>query len=129
VDAGSGERLKGDDMSTTDATPADALPAGFAELTPFSDWALETWRERYDKRLASSMDEMQAFYDAMMPRLQDIIDYCDNFDLDDLPDDARHLMLLSFALCEVSFPVEAWRQPRVPDSGAADLEMVTEPLL
>lgn len=111
------------------STTAAALPADFADLEPFADWALDTWRERYEKRLDSTMAEMQAFYDTMMPRLTEILDYCDAFDLDDLPDDARNLLLLAFALCEASFPVEAWRQPRVPDSGSADLEMVREPPL
>ena len=48
---------------TTTAT----LPDEFAELAPFANWALDSWRERYDKRLESTMDEMQAFYDAKMP--------------------------------------------------------------
>ena len=112
-------------MAVSNATPE--LPADFADLAPFADWALDTWRERYDKRLASSMDDMQAFYDAMMPRLPDILAHCDSFDLGELPDDAHNLLLLVFALGEASFPVEAWRQPRVPDSGSADLEMVREP--
>ena len=56
-------------------------------------------------------------------------DYANGFDLDDLPDDVRNLLLLTFAFCEASFPVEAWRQPRVPDSGAADITMVSEPPL
>jgi hypothetical protein len=118
------------ETNVTVATTAEpALPESFADLAPFSDWILETWRERYDKRLASTMAELQAFYDAMMPRLDEIIEYCDRFELDDLPDEARHLMQLVFALSEASLPVEAWRQPRVPDSGAADLEMVSEPPL
>ena len=109
--------------------PAPALPEQFADLAPFSDWIVETWRERYEKRLASTMDEMQAFYDATMPRVDEILEYCDQFDVDDLPDEVRHLAQLLFALGEASFPVESWRQPRVPDSGAADIEMVSEPPL
>ena len=105
------------------------LPPDFADLAPFADWALDTWRERYEKRLASTMDEMQAYYDAMMPRLTEILEYCDAFDLDNLPDDARNLLLMALSLCEVSFPVDSWHQPRVPDSGSADLEMVREPSL
>ena len=97
------------------------LPAQFADLAPFADWIFDTWRPRYEKRLASTMAEMQAFYDAILPRMADIIEYCNGFDLDDLPDDVRNLLLLTFAFCEASFPVEAWRQPRVPDSGAADI--------
>jgi len=29
----------------------------------------------------------------------------------------------------VSFPVEAWRQPRVPDSGAASIDAIYEPAI
>ena len=47
------------------------LPAEFADLEPFADWALRAERERYAKRLASTMDELQAFYDAAFPRLED----------------------------------------------------------
>ena len=46
------------------------LPAEFSDLEPQSDWCLEWERERYAKRLASTMDEMQAFYDAAFPRLE-----------------------------------------------------------
>jgi hypothetical protein len=34
-------------------------------------------------------------------------------------------MMMSLVL--VSFPVEVWSQPRVPDSGAAYLDLVVEP--
>ena len=103
------------------------LPEAYADLAVFEDWMLDTWRARYQKRLASTMDEMQALYDAMFPRLQEILDLCDSHSLAALPDDVRNLMLLLFSLCEVSLPVEAWRQPRVPDSGAADIFMAHEP--
>ena len=105
------------------------LPPEFADLEPFADWALPTERERYAERLASTMDEMQAFYDAALPRLEDAASYLEQFPLDDLPDDARHLLLLCYSLINVSFPVEAWHQPRVPDSGASTLEVVIEPAI
>ena len=113
---------------SSDMTAA-ALPADFADLAQFSDWILETWRERYDKRLASTMDEMQALYDSITPRIGEILSFCNRHDLADLPSEVRNLMLLLFSLCEASLPVEAWRQPRVPDSGAADFTMVAEPRL
>nr|MDT0666305.1 hypothetical protein [Micromonospora sp. DSM 115978] len=105
------------------------LPAEFADLEPYAAWALQTEPERYAKRLASSMDEMQAFYDAAFARLEDAIAYCDKFPLDDLPDDARALMHLMQSLVMVSFPVEVWKQPRVPDSGAAYLDIIAEPVV
>ena len=41
------------------------LPAEFADLEPFSEWCLAAEPERFAKRLASSMVQMQAFYDAI----------------------------------------------------------------
>lgn len=106
-----------------------SLPAEFADLERFSDWILATEPERYAKRLASSMQEMQDLYDTAFPRLQAALDYCDKFEWGDLPDDARHLFHLLQSLVMVSFPVEVWKQPRVPDSGAAYLDVVSEPVV
>src|SRR5579862_110447 len=100
---------------------ANRLPPEFAELEPFADWALATEPERYAKRLSSTMFEMQAFYDAALPRLEDAASYLEELPLDALPDDATRLLQLCYSLINVSFPIEAWRQPRVPDSGSASL--------
>jgi hypothetical protein len=103
------------------------LPAEFADLEPFTDWCLATEGERYAKRLASSMDELQAFYDAAFPRLEAALAHLDALPLDDLPDDATHLLWLCYSLVNASFPVEVWRQARVHDSGAASMDVVVEP--
>jgi hypothetical protein len=103
------------------------LPPEFSDLEPFSDWALQTESERYAKRLSSTMDELQSFYDAAFPRLPDAMAHLDRLDLDALPDAATRLLWLCYSLVNASFPVEVWRQPRVPDSGAASLDMVIEP--
>jgi hypothetical protein len=105
------------------------LPSEFADLEPYLGWDLATEPERYAKRLASSMAEMQAFYDTAFPRLEDVIAYCDKFPLDDLPDDAKTLMHMMQSLVNVSFPVEAWKQPKVPDSGATYLDCIKEPVI
>lgn len=106
-----------------------ALPSEFAALEPYLDWDLPTEPERYAKRLASTMPEMQAFYDVAFPKLNAVIDYVDKFPLDDLPDDAKTLMHMMQSLVMVSFPIEAWKQPRVPDSGAAWVELIREPVI
>ncbi|MFD6893036.1 hypothetical protein ACFWB0_00630 [Rhodococcus sp. NPDC060086] len=105
------------------------LPTEFADLEPYIGWDLATEPERYAKRLASTMPEMQEFYNAAFPRLEDAIAFCDKFDLDDLPDDARTVMHLMQSLVMVSFPIEVWKQPRVPDSGAAWAEITKEPVV
>jgi hypothetical protein len=101
-----------------------ALPKDFADLEPFEDWALPSERERYAKRIASTMDELQTFYDVAFPRMEDALQYLDGYGLDELPEDAQNLLWLYCALVTVSFPVEVWRQPRVPDSGASSFDEV-----
>lgn len=105
------------------------LPAEFADLERFAkDWCLATEPERYAKRLASTMDEMQAFYDATFPRAEAAIRYCDRFPLHDLPEDAHQLLRLLYALILVSFAVEIWRQPYIPDTGTASFELHEAPV-
>jgi len=105
------------------------LPAGFDDLEPYADrWSLATEGERYAERLSSSMDDMEAFYAAAMARTDDAKAYLDGFPLDELPDDALALLHLLYSLICVSFAVECWKQPNVPDSGAAYLDLVKEPV-
>jgi hypothetical protein len=111
-------------------TMADALlPAEFADLEPFVDgWCLNSEPERYAKRLSSTMAEIQAFYDAMMPRSEEAIRYLEKFPLDELPEEASRLLKLLYSLILMSFPVEIWRQPRIPDTGTAQFELKLEPI-
>ena len=105
------------------------LPAAFSDLEPFvEDWCLDSEPERYAKRLASSMDEIQTFYDAIFPRAEAAIQYLEKFPLDDLPEDAFRLLKLLYSLILVSFPVEIWRQPYIPDTGTAQFELKIEPI-
>ena len=105
------------------------LPADFADLEPFADWALPSEGDRYAKRLASSMDELQAFYDAALPRMEAACEYLEQYALDDLPEEGVNLLWLYCSLVTVSFPVEVWRQPRVPDAGASAIDAVLEPAI
>ena len=106
-----------------------ALPSEFSDLEPYLDWDLAAEPERYAKRLSSTMAEMQAFYDAAFPRMEDVIAYCDKFPLNDLPEDARTLMHMMQSLITVSFPIEAWKQAKVPDSGATYVDCIKEPVI
>jgi hypothetical protein len=104
------------------------LPSPFAELEPFADWVLASEFDRYRKRLASTMDELQAFYDAAFPRLQDGSEYLKGVAIKGISDEDRNLLWLFSSLVTVSFPVEVWRQPRVPDSGASSIDVIVEPV-
>lgn len=105
------------------------LPPEFSDLEPFvADWCLESEPERYAKRLASSMAEIQAFYDAVFPRAEEAIRYLDKFPLSDLPEDAFRLLKLLYSLILMSFAVEIWKQPYIPDTGKAQFELKIEPV-
>ena len=105
------------------------LPPEFSDLEPFArEWCLASEPERYAKRLESTMDELQAFYDAVFPRAEAAIAYCDRFPLHELPEEANQLLLLLYSLILVSFPVEIWRQPYIPDTGTASFELTLWPI-
>ncbi|UGQ12569.1 hypothetical protein LO772_02845 [Yinghuangia sp. ASG 101] len=104
------------------------LPGPFADLEPFAaTWCLPTEHERYHTRLASTMDDMGAFYDAAMPRAEEAMAYLETQPFDALPDDALNLLHLLYSLIQVSFPVEVWHQPKVPDTGSAAFDCLIEP--
>ena len=105
------------------------LPSEFPDLEPFaSKWCLATEPERWAQRLSSTMLEMQAFYDAIFPRVPDALAFCDKFPLDEMPEDALHLLQLVYSFVIVSFPVELWGQPHVPDTLGTSFDRISEPL-
>jgi hypothetical protein len=104
------------------------LPEQFVELEPFaSEWCLATEPDRYARRLGSSMDELQSFYDAFFPRIEEALMYCDQYVLGQLPEEAVNLMHLIYSLVAVSFSVEVFGQGRIPDTGASALPCLVEP--
>jgi hypothetical protein len=105
------------------------LPPDFSDLQPWvADWCLDSEPERYAKRLSSTMDEIQTFYDAVFPRANAAIAYLEKFPLDELPDDAFRLLKLLYSLILMSFAVEIWKQPYIPDTGTAQFELKIEPI-
>jgi hypothetical protein len=98
-----------------------ALPEGFAELTPFvAQWALATEQERHRQRVSSSLDAVRAFYQAVTPRIHDMIAHLDRFpgaDPDDLPRPERNLYHLALAFMETSHPVDLnWQRTDIDDA-------------
>jgi hypothetical protein len=105
------------------------LPEQFAALEPFAHkWCLATEPERLAARMSSSMDEMHAFYDAIRPRAEEAMVYLEQFPLHDLAEDATNLLHLLYSMIQVSFPVECWGQPNVPDTGSATFDCILEPV-
>lgn len=103
---------------------APVLPAPFADLAPFAAWALPTEDARMRRRLACSMDEVDAFYRALLPRMQAIATHLDRWPLADLPVEQRPLLYLALAFMEAAMAVEAFHHPDVPEGiGARHLEI------
>ena len=65
--------------------------------------------------------------DAVTPRAEAAMAYMEQFPFDQLPEEALNLLHLLYSMIEVSFPVEVWFQPRVPDSGATSFDSFTGP--
>ena len=107
------------------------LPEPFADLEGFAnDWALATESERVAKRYASSMAELQSFYDAMLPRVEAMLEHLNRFSLEGLPEPEQRLLYLTFSLAEASLPVEIFGEPQVPygfDPARYGLELVDNP--
>lgn len=91
-----------------------SLPPTFAELEPFIDWSLNSENERLEKRLTSSMEEIQAFYTAMLGRIEEALEYLNGFPLDQMPEPEQRLMNLTLSLAEVWVAVELYKRPDHP---------------
>ena len=107
---------------------ADTLPEGFSDLEPWvADWARPTRQERYDMRLSKTIEELEEFYDAIAARAEDALAHLNGRDLDALTDADARLLQLLYSLILVSYPVNIFNQPRIPDSGSAFFDCVVEP--
>jgi hypothetical protein len=107
---------------------AARLPPEFTRLEPYTaTWCLATEPERWARRLRSTMEEMQAFYDAFFPHAEEAIAYCEQFPLDDMPAEAERLLQLLHSLLMVSYAVEVWKQPEVINAGSARIDRIREP--
>jgi hypothetical protein len=93
----------------------DPVPDEFRELEPFLSWALPTERERTAMRQATGIAEIRVFYDAMVVRLREILDYLDRFPPENIPSEVRRLFFLTLSLAEIAPAVENFGQPGVVD--------------
>ena len=62
------------------------------------------------------MEEMRKFYDAMLPRVDDVMERLGSLAVDTMPVAERNLFNLCLSLSEVSFAVEVYGQAEVPNS-------------
>jgi hypothetical protein len=96
------------------------LPAGFSELEPWVvTWSLPTEVERNRKHLSCSLREVTQFYNAILPRLEDILEHLRSLEAGgrpkSIPEESKNLFYLSLSLAEVSQSVEVHKQVGVVD--------------
>jgi hypothetical protein len=92
------------------------LPSGFEDLEGFlAGWGLlETQEQRYLARQEARLDELQAFYEAMTPRLRGILSHLDQFPVDKpLPAPEEALYRLALGLTEAAAAIEIYGEPTV----------------
>ena len=93
-----------------------SLPAAFAHLQPLADiWSLPTERDRHLRRLASTIDELDALYHALLPEIEAILTFLNGYELDALTEEENNLLLLSLSLAEIAPAVQIFREPGNPD--------------
>ena len=89
------------------------LPEHFADLEPWLDWALPTMAERSARRSASDMEQLQAFYDVMLPRLEAILEYLSRHPVSETTPANQRLLNLAKSLAEISPAVELFGEPTI----------------
>jgi hypothetical protein len=93
------------------------LPAGFEDLERFvAHWDVPTSHERWIRRSETPMQEIRAFYEAMLARADDAVMHIEGFPLHDLPGDAACLLRLLLSMTQAAMAVELHDAPRVPRS-------------
>ena len=93
--------------------PDDAmLPGEFEDLERFAaTWCLPTQAERHAQRVHSAMTDLEDFYRTILPRMDAIAGYLNEFPLDKLDANADNLLNLSLSFIEVSLAVELFHAP------------------
>jgi hypothetical protein len=92
------------------------LPTGFEAAEAFVDtWVLPDAATRMAQRQASRIEDLRAFYGAMLPLGETALNHLREYQLGALPPKGERLLKLMLALAEVAPAVEWYNQPQVPD--------------
>ena len=91
-------------------------PAYAAAIAPYlSKWAKPTEYERADARRSSTPQEIQAFYDAAVPHLGEMLKKVDEYPIGHIPDEHKPVFHLLLSVAEVAPNVEFYKcNPGIP---------------
>jgi len=100
-----------------------SLPSQFSDLEPFvAEWANEKRSARLARRVGASYEEIEQFYSAAQPRLADMIEYLNQFPVEDIPAEARPVLWLCLGVVECARCVEVWQAPDIEAVDAGRLQ-------
>ena len=104
------------------------LPKQFAAMQPLvDDWALASEAARNSKRRASSMQQIQDYYDALQPQMDAVMTYLNGFALAETPEEAKTVLYLALMFMELSTAVELYQTVDVPESFPAERYNILSP--
>jgi hypothetical protein len=90
------------------------LPKGFEDLALWVMWDRDLMSERSLQRAESTMEEIQSFYDAMLPRMENILEYLVTVSMSaDMDLETKSLLNLSKSMAEVAPAVEQFFEPTI----------------
>jgi hypothetical protein len=94
------------------------LPAGFSALEPLvAEWALANERDRYLKLHSVKLEQLKAFYDAMLPRMDEIMEYLKAQPLTGMAPEAETLYRLAMTFAETAHPLDlGWKDVDFPSA-------------
>ena len=95
---------------------ADLLPKQFSALNGLLRYALPTTKDRIRARATSSMEELQEYYDAMVPHMEGVMSYLQALPADEKKLNPQDLRLLHFAkgFMTVAMAIEQLHAPDEP---------------
>ena len=82
-----------------------------------SAWGLPTVEERIAKRTTSTLEEMQEFHDAIIPDLESIIDFLNQFPFEKIPEEYLPLKNMVLSALHIDRPVNKWKKALLDDAG------------
>ena len=95
-----------------------SLPASFVDLEIFvPEWALKSEAARFQKLHQVTLAQLRLFYDALLPRMEEILLYLNQYKIQELPTDAKILFHLAMTFAETAHPIDLnWADVDFPDA-------------
>ena len=95
-----------------------SLPPQFSQLAPWvPEWALGSEEARFHKLHASSFQQLNAFYDAMLPQMEAIMEFLKTQPLEGMEPEALNLYRLAMTFAETAHPLDlGWKDVDFPSA-------------